>query len=636
MQHMFAMLASTTSGGGLDATSSTTVGSLIAATGRAVCWAAGMRLSSFAAVIGCLVSSYSPAAQDRKPGFVVVTATDGKPIANATVTCVATAIADPWLQQPEIVHATTDARGRARVDLRPSTAYITWALAPSSAETRACTAMSTELYVGGEVALVASKIARAVQLQVTGTEAWSDAGPVRARWWLTGTALHGELDLQAGEATLPHLPGTARVELLDGRGDALLAATTSKGASLKLQLPAPRRMPCIVQDAGGKPLAGATIWQRTTIDALESWRNCGTSGADGKVAALVVSAENPLGKRCSSAPLFIARKEGYREGLSGWLEGQFAVNGEYVPAGTFAELPFQLPKQAPLTGTLRRGDQLLAGHRLDLTLSVTLQVRPTSRQGIIRHLRAISDADGHFAFPPLPAGQFNCVLQVGRPAAQGPDPTAAAGPFSLPLAVENQPLNLDLAKLRHIRVQVPDWQLGPGRRGTLLLVPLTNAGQAERDAAVRCPLDSVGCATLTALPGRWFLFASDGDGYCAQLVEIGAEDVQLDLQLQPLTKVAGRLSTKAGQPVAGAGFRVTTASTIPGRGKDELRDCVTTMYYTIQNDLLSRTRTAADGSFTLSCLDLPKQATSNGCAVLEGRESASFSLSAGPELDLRW
>ncbi|HIE69234.1 MAG TPA: hypothetical protein EYP98_03240, partial [Planctomycetes bacterium] len=134
-------------------------------------------------LLGVLLLAGLGTAQQRSPLFATVTGPDGKPLANAEVTCSSppTPIA-PWSE--DVVVARTDARGRAQCNLAVGRVYVAWAVSSATqAGEHWVTASHNYVAAGRVVEMQALDKHGPRVVEVPGLVAWREVGATGVRWY---------------------------------------------------------------------------------------------------------------------------------------------------------------------------------------------------------------------------------------------------------------------------------------------------------------------------------------------------------------------------------------------------------------------------------------------------------------------
>src|SRR5262245_15506660 len=247
------------------------------------------------------------AAQLRRPCLGTVVDDADQPLASAEVTMVWT----PGLGRPgrlDVVRATTDARGRFKVDLVISHAYTAWAIGPARADGSRLVSEVTDRAAAGVVLQIAAWFRwKPRQLQCTGHEPWVGAGPLRLRWYCDarndlGVDLPPSTDGQVALPPGPLIKGA--VVLIDSDGRLVnLADVEPDVAAPAVAFAPPLESPLDVVDAEEKPVAGAVVEQMlsqwsTGGDAVfpphagHRWSAAGKTDASGRARLRLVAADH--------------------------------------------------------------------------------------------------------------------------------------------------------------------------------------------------------------------------------------------------------------------------------------------------------------------------------------------------------
>jgi hypothetical protein len=193
---------------------------------------------------------------------------------------------------------------------------------------------------------------------------------------------------------------------------------------------------------------------------------------------------------------------------------------------------------------------------------------------------------------------------------------------------------LDLAQARTIALQVVGPQQEPAVEAGALLLPISG-GKVVTGLLERVPLDSVGRARLSVLPGEWFLLVTDGRDFHAEVLQVDSGDAPItaNVRLEPLASLRGTLLTADGKPAVDARITLATSGHT-GSDFPPLDRCLVTLLHPLNSEFVGRTKVAADGSFEVRFLEV-KNASSNASAHRDG-STLQFELRAGREVELRF
>jgi hypothetical protein len=251
------------------------------------------------------------AAQARKPLLGTVVDGGGKPIAGATVECVL-APDGPHLPPLDLLTATTDERGRFRVEALPCASYRCWAVTAKDEDGAQFVSEVVAAAVGQLAALVAKARGGASTIALRGLDAWQDRAPFTLRCIVAGRAVDSTIAGDDGAFTVlaPVRPaGGMEAQILDRDGFHVHRGNLAPRAS-RFSVPPPQALRCRVVDENGQPIAGARIHKLRHPDSYTLQQSdpgmrlsergatpdelVGVAGADGVAVVRVAAARSPL------------------------------------------------------------------------------------------------------------------------------------------------------------------------------------------------------------------------------------------------------------------------------------------------------------------------------------------------------
>ena len=569
------------------------------------------------------------------PGRVL--AADGAPVVGAAVTFVSVE-GHGEMRDEDLVHATSDANGRYRVQLLPTRSYTAWATQATAAGVLVSAAvprrpLQTELQFGkdGEVAQA--------RWQLEGCEAWRAAGPLRVQLVVAGSEQLVPPATPDAQGTvplpqLPRLPWELRVFCADR-----LVHVEGRHSWAAESLPPPHRIALRVVDEKGKPVVGAAVDRLAGMYPNSSGPFPAPFGdhrypvavtdAQGKAEALVASLRPPEQGVGYPPVAFVATKPGHEPAVSGYTSVRFE-NGERVAPNVLAVLwrtkrglQFRLPTLAPGAG--RR--VALPDPHAPLVRFGRVEFLPFDAESGTSVWHAWTEPvekDHTVALPSRREDDDGQLLELARVLA----PVAADDPFRravtprplvVPMAWLDADQGLDLRKIQALRLQLVDATGGPAIGAQVLLGP---AG-LDPCHAMRAETDATGRVVFPTLPGKWIVAALAGATFGSVVVDVGASPDVVTLPLGPLDRMRVRVIDGEGKPLAGVRFFNTGASW--SGGGDAEQQFRTELGHQLGSWLLSRASTGPDG-----CADLPFVA----CKSLRMEFQAHHGEVRGSELTL--
>jgi hypothetical protein len=514
-------------------------------------------------------------AVERRATFVRVEAADGAPLAGATVTFAGHV---PHLVglggATDVQRVQADGRGRAQAKLLPRLCYVAWAVGPADADGRAAFSLPAAwLAAGGVQTLCAVHQGVGRSVRVDGAAAWAHRGPLR---FVQVTSLPGSED--------ELVPGADGALALPPGPSGWIEARTADGAPLwighprdqVLTVPPPRPLRVLAKDDKGAPVAGAAVrlrvgrrstWNLDGFGGLAEhrWRDLGTTGADGVLAAEAPYAADPLQDQKQGDLLFLVGAPGRPAVAGGIANGEFYVDDHKASPPAGDALVFTLRTVPPLVGSLGK---VAPGTEVRLGAVCKLHLDRGSYRHDTRGFRAAVAADGSFAFDDVPAEVHALRLCVVPPAGHGPAPLFPPQ-FARELPPEVAPAGDGAARspdFAEVALRVTDARGGPARGLVAHVVPVARGASALREGAILVPLDTKGEACLRVTPGKWLVIAIAPDGHCAAAFDWGAGRGEVALAMSEPARMRVLLKGADGAPIAGA--KVSTRGTST-RGTDD-------------------------------------------------------------------
>ncbi|MFN9948037.1 MAG: hypothetical protein ACK56S_14450 [Planctomycetota bacterium] len=576
------------------------------------------------------------AAVERRATFVRVEAADGAPLAGATVTFAGHV---PHLAglggATDVQRAQADGRGRAQAKLLPGLCYVAWAVGPADGDGRAAFSQPAAWFAAGGVQTlraVQQAVRRSVRIE--GAAAWAHRGPLR---FVQVTAIPGTED--------ELVPGDDGAYALPPGPSGWIEARTADGAplwlgyprELVLTVPPPRPLRVLAKDDKGAPVAGAVVrlrvgqrspWQLDGFGGVAEhrWRDLGTTGADGALAAEVPYAADPLQDPKQGDLLLFVGAPGRPAVVGGIANGEFYVDDHKASPPAGDALVFTLRTAPPLVGSLGK---LQPGTEVRLGAVCKLHLDRGSYRHDTRGFRATVAADGSFTFDDVPAEVHALRLCVVPPACHGPAPLFPPQ-FARELPSEVAPASGGAVKalaLAELTLRVTDARGGPARGLVATVLPVARGASGFREGAAAVPLDTKGEAGLRVVPGKWLVIAVSPDGYCAEAFEWGAGRGEVALALREPARMRLLLKGADGAPVAGA--KVGTRGTSTRGTGDPLQSALQNLR-TFSGRQWNDLRTDAAGRVELPFVPV-EGVTVKVALTWDGGESEDVVLEAGDD-----
>lgn len=533
------------------------------------------------AVASSVLFALAPlSAQARKPLVGTVVDAAGKPVAGAAVQL--TVPGRDGAPPLDALDATTDERGRFRVQALPCTSYQAWAAGPAADDGTRKVSEVAALAVGQPASLAVRWTGGEGVIEFEGLDAWQARAPFTLRATIAGRATDVEVKGKDGVqgAPLAAQPREgADFALFDRDGRFVHGVRVAARANVRMRVPPPFELKMKVVDEKGQPIAGARIARMTTREVVRFARTSsviaivdeaeplagtlelGVTGPDGVLKALVASRSNPLkGARtiggewrlCATAP---GRAPSY--GGADFM-GSYE-DGKVVEAAERDSLTFTLRPSPPLRVRVVDGERPVAGVAVTLRGSADMESGQGWSWPWPDPRRATTDADGwaRLESPPTGAGATQLRFELAGPLSVGdgqlpmPARPVLLAPISREGAAPDAEVVLDLATLATVTFAVRDESGGPGRGAQVVLLPAQD-GDVDGATTVMTP-DAAGRLAVRLTPGDWIAIACTQDGY-AMLPFVAGKTAEAALTMAPFPSMRARLVDGDGKPVAGAHF----------------------------------------------------------------------------------
>ncbi|HEX6811982.1 MAG TPA: hypothetical protein VF384_10205 [Planctomycetota bacterium] len=506
------------------------------------------------ATLGALAPLASLAhAQRRAPLLGVVRDAAGAAVAGAAVTVIED---DPDLAGVDAIdalEATTDARGRFKVDALCGVRYCAVAVGPEANGSAFVARPVYGLACGRAAELTLTIAGRTRDVAMPGLAAWGPRDGLRARFAVPdGSGHFVPLQLRDGPAiAVTALAAIGNPQLCDRDGAFLAPMFVPLAVGQTATVSPPNTIDVVVVDAEGKPVAGACVRaQREHTVEAGAWvpvRHVArdgpaiTTGANGRAAVPRAGWRSP-GEGGQTSLTVIATGADGRHGTSGWTCEEAFADGRVLeehPDGVVrVTLANAVARKAAGAGVVGR----------TMRAFVTGLARQ-QREGAVASywVRRVHDAaigaDGTFALPVVPE-QTGTTTVVTPP---------IGGRRVLWLPGRNGALpELDLATCEPLSLRIVDGSGGPAIGANVLFVP-ADCDAIDLEHAPSLVPDPAGRVDVLLQRGRWTLLAADATHWGSLDLTEGA-NAPATLVLEPKPSARVRVVDAAGKPVAGARF----------------------------------------------------------------------------------
>ncbi len=570
----------------------------------------------------------APQAPERRAAFGEVVGLDGKPVADAEVTCLGSSVlpvlADELGQVREVadvVRTTSDARGRFTVKLLIGREYCAWAATPVDGDGRFRVGPITYgLRASGAARLLQSGEQRARQrITLAGADAWLACGPLRLAYAVVGRHL---MPIDPGAQELPPMPMVMRFVVDDANGEVLWDGGDDGWQRLppeqrSIPVPPPTTITLRAEDAAQTPVADAEVWLLFDVPGeSEDWaevfvprfaRRLGTTDAAGSWSGVVPALDPSLGLH------LLVRKPGWR-----WATVGIRFGGPYYQGLRTHPTPEPLLFTAvlqPVQKLVVRPERSRVAEVMSsldwggTTVPLRVPVR-SEAGGAVSLPVAVEQRRQLLVQLPPEEGQPGALLQLHQDKNRQPDE-----------------LLFDVADARRIDVDVRDSNGNPARRARLLVLPAAEWGWPR---GVPIELNAAGRGIVCVGPGAWLLFACDGEQAAWKLftADAGAGVCRVDLATIPSLTV--RVVDVLRQPRAQLDCQVIIAlqdvAPVPAPA-NYLHPIARTMWRAARSQRLDQ-----DGVVRIPVL-LPEASVQ--MMVMEGTRGASGQGKAGQTIELQ-
>ncbi|MFK7743290.1 MAG: hypothetical protein AB8H80_23440 [Planctomycetota bacterium] len=627
------------------------------------------------------------AGAQRRPLLGTFVDAKGQPLADATVYgsympngLAAHGAADAAVT--DFVEAKTDARGRFRLSVYPCTPYQLWACHTKPDGDGGELVATSPLVVAAAGELATLGIARPPtdaaiirrskprRIRIVGVDKWQDVAPLTLRIGLLrlekqAGGQHRAVGIAIGAdgiAVLPPLPDSiTKCGIFAASGNLIRCASIPRrrtnagdtGSSQvdEVRLYGPRTVPMIVTDASGAPVQGATIRQRLRVSGRGArsslghprgvnerpyaWRALGTTDAEGRLKAIISTFQDPFQNKEWQQLFFVAEKSGLCSSHSGFSQSPF-FDGKAVDRKGCSEIRFTLRPQKPLVGQLKnRGGEPLANQPFAIDFGVPIQIK-NGVLGESRRVAAVTDENGRFAIADAPLEFSRCRIELaGTLLGERIMPAKLlrhTPPHFVALhRLSKRPtndLNIDLGSMPTLQLQLLDADGGPTAGASVRLISF--ASNDIDFTVVPCvATNSSGRLAMVVEPGQWLLLAYKDGAWAHATLDI-ENSQQMDLRLEPMASVRGRVVDGNGKPIAGARLAERGIKFQGGGIINTKLQRITTDF---NSRLMASTQSKADGTFV--CYYLPDELASYECVFVQpigaGKRKSSAMFALDPD-----
>lgn len=513
---------------------------------------------------------------------------------------------------PRLVRAITDANGRFRVSLATGRGHSAWAIGPAGLN-RLRSEVHENVLAGAVVDFKAVFAAPAPSCRVDDFASLG-GGPfalevrlhaMSGPTWRVDVATDGSFALPA----LPYGDVSARLLDVDGRPYAMPNVGFPYFVPHFVPLPPVTRR-FVVRDADGKPVAGAIVHaiDLTTVSSdrptpfstpqqAASWFRSPPTDADGATTLVVRGVVDLCFASDERRASRVANWRGPTPIVDGVLQAQ-ALDDDPTRA-----IVMTLRDSAPLVVRTRPTGPEDAGAALIAVTSKVVCVGEglwsgSSMSFQVVHETRFVDGEATIGIDRLPRPLGSLAITIGD---RGGVPIAVLPRHELPTA----PIELAVESWPKMTLQTLTADGGPPVAARVLLWSATT-NQPPMDPYT-LSADRAGRATVAMEPGEWFVVATDGRelAHTTVVVAPGGDAHKVELRLQPLARLAGRVLDIDDQPVVGLTFWAGGSMSAPLAANATLLERLVRHHEpAINNGLLHGVRTDADGRFDLCFLQV--------------------------------
>lgn len=593
-------------------------------------------LVAYAIIAACFAITSSLPAQDRQPLVGSVVSENGKPLSGATVTFVASDVDMVGLDPVDVLHVTTDLRGRFVASALRGVRYAAFAVGPEIDGSALVASPVGDLACGRQAVLRTIATGTPRPLLLKGLAAWGEFADLRVR--LTFDHCPGyyvELPIdKEGRIEVPASSVVGNVSLHDKAGGRLAGIHVLSGDHKSTQLPTCSWFDVLVVDEHDKPIAGAEVavqfedWGdnfMTVTSYCYSRGDSAVSKADGTARLRCAHWQHPINE---SPDMFVvvASKRGFSEGASGWLY-KLSFDGWAVKKrkGKRLRIPLQTikPAVAPVVLKNELTSDVFAGKSVKLfaMANVTDVENGQVNYFLPRSYKVNFGEDGAWLLPPISPTATDLILQLPR----------VDGRRVMMLPTRNPQLpSADLSTCELLSLQLLDVGGGPASAASVMLVPRHADTLYFRHLAPLVP-DQAGRVDVLLQRGEWTLLAMTETTWVSTELNEWSGATRMRLQLAEMPSRRVRVLDAEGQPVVGAKFEPGSFRygfpTVPG-----LPSVLATLGRNTFASQVRRATTDANGKATLHFLPWPntkpsafaflgdRRTRSKDTPILEGEE----------------
>lgn len=579
------------------------------------CGALEWVLALLAVAAPTLGQQVPPAKRDRRPMVGTVVGSNERPIEGASVVVAHVPPGHDSLPAHHHATATTDARGRFRLDVLSGVDYRVFAIGPPDEHGTRFVSEVHETTASVLLTLRATTPMPVRTFRLEHAERWREFAPLRLRVLPGGAELPGYEQSVGddGSVVLPSLPtGYATFEVLTA-GGVLATMTLRSTGDVVMQATPVWDVPIELVDDAGKPVAGAEVQQHLTSSGWsapgllpdpslrQTRRPLGTSDASGRLVARVPRADDPFGGQPGNGLLLVAAAPDHHAAAGGACGRLFEGDATRAAGDEARCLRLTMLKATPPRVRLHWGGEPEAGIRLVACGSITVRAGRSTEQLPWLDV-ATTDENGHATFATLPAAVGTAWLTSSAAPAAARDlfPGHAPPPRLLLPTLEarhNAVLDVNLATFRRLHLRVLGHGNAPAQTARLVIAPPDGA-PAPVDAEF--PMDPTGQWTALAPPGPWCAFAAAGDDFTLTTLAEGGLQPQV-LQLSAMRQFRGRIVDARGVGIDGAESQPLE---LRFEGPPDHGPMMRALLVTAMRRKPA-VRTAADGTFLMQIQDLP-------------------------------
>ncbi|MGK0352330.1 MAG: hypothetical protein ACJAYX_003014 [Planctomycetota bacterium] len=509
-------------------------------------------------IVLCLATVGGLPAQVRQPLVGTVTRANGQPLPGATVTLVENDADLVGLDPVDVVHVTTDQRGRFVASALRGVRYSAFAVGPEVDGTALVAQPVLDLACGRQAKLVAAVTGVSRPVLLERCKEWGERNELRVRLRWPNCPGYS-VDLPFDQEWRVHVPASSVVGSLDlysASGRRLGGIWVSPAGKAEVMVPTFAKLDVRVVDEDGKPIEGAEVHlQRqgrgsdfATVVTHDYFRgDSAVTDAKGLATLRCQPHEHPIDQTSGTSSVVVASKPGFFEGASGRVSHEpFIAWAVKAHQGRRILIPLKAIKPiAPAKKNVVSTE--FAGKRAQL-FAMT-HVHKTDGGMVMnyflhRSYEVALDTKGGFSMPPISPTATDLILSL--------PPVEGRRVMMLPTMSPELP-EADVSKCDVFSLQLLDVSGGPASNASVLLLPRDPSTLSFWHVAPLVP-DQAGRLDVLLQRGEWTLLAMDETTWVSSDLADWSDSKLMKLQLDPMFSRRVRVLDAKDQPVAGAKF----------------------------------------------------------------------------------